>query len=171
MYPALQKLAAWNRASHHRWLILIGILKLAKAAFFAAMGFGVIKLLHKDVADILMRAAIALKFDPENRAVNLILEKAALLSSHRLKLISIALLLYAVLDVVEGVGLILKKTWAEYLTLILTASFLPWEFYQIVRHVTALKVALTVTNVLVVAYLAYVVRDRIHEIDEYGHHR
>lgn len=170
MYHALQKLAAWNRASHHRWLILIGILKLAKAVLFAAMGFGVIKLLHKDLADILMRAAIALRFDPENRAVNLILEKAALLNLHRLKLISVALLLYAVLDVVEGVGLILKKTWAEYLTLILTASFLPWEFYQIARHVTALKVGLTLINVLVVAYLAYVVRDRTHEGSAHARH-
>lgn len=170
MSSALQKLAAWNRASHHRWLIVIGILKLAKAALFAAMGFGVIKLLHKDVADILMRAAIALRFDPENRAVNLILEKAALLSSHRLKLISFVLLLYAVVDVIEGVGLILKKTWAEYLTLILTASFLPWEFYQIARRVTTLKVGLTVINVVVVAYLAYVVRDRTYETGGHARH-
>jgi len=165
MSRVLQKLASKNRASRHRWLILIGVLKLAKAAFFAAMGFGVFKLLHKDVADILMRAAIALRFDPESRAVNLVLEKAALLSSHRLKLISIALLLYAVLDVVEGMGLVFRKTWAEYLTLILTASFLPWEFYEIARHVTGLRIGLTLINVLVVAYLIYVVRDRVSQIN------
>jgi len=153
-------------APHERWLILIGALKLAKAAFFVAMGLGVINLVHKDVADLLMRSVIAMRFDPENRAVNLLLEKAALLSSQRLKVISIALLLYAVLDVIEGTGLMMKKAWGEYFTLILTASFLPWEFYQIIRHVTLLKVGVTLINVVVLLYLVYIVRERVRRLEE-----
>lgn len=154
------------RAPHERWLILIGALKLAKAAFFVAMGLGVINLVHKDVADLLMRSVIAMRFDPENRAVNLLLEKAALLSSQKLKVISIALLLYAVLDVIEGTGLMMKKAWGEYFTLILTASFLPWEFYQIIRHITLLKVGVTLINLVVLLYLIYIVRERAERLEE-----
>ncbi len=55
------------------------------------MGFGVIRLLHKDIADILLRTTIALRFDPENRFINVLLEKSALLSPHRLKEISFAI--------------------------------------------------------------------------------
>ena len=103
------------------------------------MGFGVIRLLHKDIADVLLRTVTALRFDPENRFVNVLLEKSALLSPHRLKEISFAIFLYAALDIIEGTGLVLEKVWAEYFTLILTGSFLPWELYEIIRHVTVLQ--------------------------------
>ncbi len=125
------------------------------------MGFGVIKLLHKDIGDLLLRVTTALRFDPENRAVNILLEKVALLSPQQLKEISFALFLYAGLDVIEGVGLVLEKVWAEYFTLFLTTSFLPWEFYQIIRHITLFKLLLTLLNVAVVIYLAFVVKERV----------
>lgn len=158
-----------NRPSYqnrNHWLILIGIGKLLKAIFFVAMGFGVINLLHKDLADSLMQLAHALRIDPENHAVNVLLMKADLITPHQLKLISLALFLYAVVDVIEGAGLIMQKAWAEYLTLILTASFLPWEFFEVLRHATTLRVVLTLVNVAVVVYLGYIVRERVHERTE-----
>jgi uncharacterized membrane protein (DUF2068 family) len=150
----------------NRWLIAIGVLKLLKAALFISMGFGVIRLLHKDVADLLLHVTTALGIDPENRVVNVLLDRVASLDPRRLREISFALFLYAGLDVVEGTGLILGKTWAEYFTLILTTSFLPWEFYEIVRHVTVLKVVLTLLNLFVVVYLAIVLKDRVREREE-----
>jgi uncharacterized membrane protein (DUF2068 family) len=146
--------------NHNRWLIAIGVLKLLKAALFISMGFGIIRLLHKDIADLLLRAALALRFDPENRFVNMLLEKSALLNPHLLKEISAGIFLYAVLDTIEGIGLVLEKAWAEYFTLILTGSFLPWEFYEIVRHVTVLKILVTLLNLAVFAYLAYVLAQK-----------
>jgi uncharacterized membrane protein (DUF2068 family) len=154
-------LTTHSHPNRNRWLIAIGALKLLKAVLFVSMGFGVINLLHKDVADVLLRATTALRFDPENRIVNVLLEKSALLSPHRLKEISFAIFLYAALDIIEGTGLVLEKVWAEYFTLILTGSFLPWEFYEIIRHVTMLKVVLTILNLLVFIYLATVVNDKV----------
>lgn len=147
--------------NRNRWLIAIGGLKLLKAALFVAMGFGVIKLLHKDVADIFLQVTMALRFDPENHFVNLLLDQASLLSPHRLREITYALFLYAALDVVEGIGLTLEQIWAEYFTLILTSSFLPWELYVIIRHVTLIRVAFFLVNLFVVLYLGYVVRSRV----------
>lgn len=149
-----------SHPNHNRWLVAIGVLKLMKAVLFVSMGFGVIRLLHKDVAEILLRATLALRFDPENRFVNVLLEKSALLSPHRLREITFAIFLYAALDVIEGTGLVLEKAWAEYFTLILTGSFLPWEFYEILRHLTVLKVVLTVLNLLVFIYLLIVVNEK-----------
>ena len=149
--------------SHHRnrWLVAIGVLKLLKAILFVSMGFGLIRLLHKDIADVLLRATLALRFDPENRIVNVMLEKSALLSPHRLKEISFAMFLYAALDVIEGTGLVLEKVWAEYFTLILTGSFLPWELYEIIRHITMWRVVLLLLNLLVFIYLAIVVNVKV----------
>ncbi len=136
-------------------------MKLLKAVLFVSMGFGVIRLLHKDVADVFLRAVTALRFDPENRFVNVLLEKSALLSPHRLKEISFAIFLYATLDVIEGTGLVLEKVWAEYFTLILTGSFLPWELYEIIHHVTVLKIVLALLNLAVFIYLLIVVNEKV----------
>jgi uncharacterized membrane protein (DUF2068 family) len=154
-------LTTHSHPNRNRWLIAIGVLKLLKAVLFVSMGFGVIKLLHKDVADVLLRAVTVLGFDPENRIVNVLLEKSALLSPHRLKEISFAIFLYAALDIIEGTGLVLEKVWAEYFTLILTASFLPWELYEIIRHATVLKFVLLLLNLIVFIYLAIVVNDKV----------
>ena len=150
-----------SHPNRNRWLIAIGVLKLLKAVLFVSMGFGVIRLLHKDVADVLLHATLALRFDPENRFINVLLEKSALLNPQRLKEISFAIFLYAALDVIEGTGLVLEKVWAEYFTLALTGSFLPWEFYEIIRHVTVLKVVLLILNLLVFIYLAIVVNEKV----------
>jgi uncharacterized membrane protein (DUF2068 family) len=154
-------LATQSHPNRNRWLITIGVLKLLKAVLFISMGFGVIRLLHKDVADVLLRTVTALRFDPENRFVNVLLEQSALLSPHRLKEISFGMFLYAALDIIEGTGLVLEKVWAEYFTLTLTGSFLPWEFYEIIRHITVFKVVLTVLNLAVFVYLANVVNEKV----------
>ena len=130
------------------------------------MGFGVIRLLHKDVADVLLQVTTAFRFDPENRFVNLMLEKSALLTPHTLREISIGMFLYAALDVIEGTGLVLEKAWAEYFTLILTGSFLPWELYEIIRHVTIFKVIITILNLAVFVYLAIVLNEKVRARQE-----
>lgn len=146
---------------HSRWLVLIGVLKLFKAALFILLGVGALRLLHKDLVDEATHFILALRFDSSSRFVTLVLEKVALISPHRLREISIFIFSYAALDIVEGTGLALEKTWAEYLTLVLTASFLPWELFEIVRHITWLKVVLLTLNALVVVYLVFHVQGRM----------
>jgi uncharacterized membrane protein (DUF2068 family) len=153
--------AAESHHARNRWLIAIGVLKLLKAVLFVSMGFGIIRLLHRDIADVLLRAALALRFDPENRIINVLLEKSALLSPHLLKEISFGIFAYAILDTIEGIGLVLEKAWAEYFTLVLTGSFLPWEIYEIIRHVTVLKIVVALLNLAVFLYLAWVVYQKM----------
>jgi uncharacterized membrane protein (DUF2068 family) len=141
-------------------LLIIGVFKLLKGVLFVSMGFGVIRLVHRDIGDLLLRAALALRLDPESRFVNFALEKIQELSPHRIRLIGIGFFLYAVLDFIEGTGLVLEKTWAEYFTLILTASFLPLEIFEILHHFTWVKVVVTLINVLVLVYLIYIQRFR-----------
>jgi len=148
---------------HDRWILVIGGFKLLKGVLFILLGIGALKLVHRDVSDLLLRWLIDWHFDPESRFVNLLLDKAALIDAHRLRQISIAIFCYAGLDFIEGIGLVLEKTWAEYLTLILTASFLPWEFFEILRHPTWVKAVLTLVNLLVVIYLVFYVQRSLRE--------
>lgn len=162
---AIQKLEVPHGAhqKHDRWIMLIGIFKLVKGVLFVLLGIGALKLIHRDIVDVLTRWLLDIHFDPESKFVNLILDEAAKIDEHRMRLISIAIFCYAGLDFIEGTGLVLEKTWAEFFTLILTASFLPWEFFEILRHPTWVKAGLTLVNVLVVAYLVFYVQRRLRE--------
>ena len=144
--------------AHDRGLLLIGLFKLAKSIFFFCIGMGAIHLLHKDLGDVVMRVAVALKFDPESRFVSLLLNKVDLIDVHRLKLISLGTFAYSVVALTEGVGLVLEKVWAEYLTLALTVSFLPWELYELVRRPNWFRLSLLLINLAVLAYLVWLLR-------------
>ncbi len=132
--------------NHNQWLILIAAFKLAQALLFVAIGVGALRLLHKDVGDVLARLADHLRFNPESRFVNFILEKATLLDDRLLRRIGAVVFIYAGLDLIEGIGLYLEKTWAEYLTLAITGSFLPWEIFEVFRKVTLTRVSLLAVN-------------------------
>jgi uncharacterized membrane protein (DUF2068 family) len=48
---------------------------------------------------------------------------------------------------VEGVDLWRRRRWAEYLSIIATASFIPLEIYDLKKEVSASKVGALVLNV------------------------
>ena len=68
--------------------------------------------------------------------------------------------IYASLDLIEGIGLYFEQVWAEYLTLAITASFLPWEVFEIFRRVTPVRVGLLAVNAAVLVYLLKLVIER-----------
>lgn len=136
----------------------IGLFKLGKAILFFLLGIGAVHLLHKDLGDEIMRLATALKFDPESKVVTLLLDKVDLIDAHRLKQISLATFGYSLLALTEGIGLMLEKVWAEYLTLSLTISFLPWELFELARHPNWFRLSLLAINLAVLAYLIWLLK-------------
>ncbi len=67
--------------------------------------------------------------------------------------VGVALLAYALIELVEGVGLWLLKRWAEYFTVVATAAFLPLEIYELTEKVTWLRIGALVFNIGAVIYL------------------
>jgi uncharacterized membrane protein (DUF2068 family) len=144
--------------SHDSGLLMIGLFKLGKALLFFCLGIGAIHLLHKDLGDEVVRIATMLKFDPESRFVSILLDKVDLIDTHRLRQIGFATFGYSGLALTEGIGLLLEKVWAEYLTLILTISFLPWELYELARRPSWFRLGLLLINLAVLAYLIWLLQ-------------
>jgi uncharacterized membrane protein (DUF2068 family) len=92
--------------------------------------------------------------------INFIFEKAASVDDRMLRRISAVFFLYAAVDLVEGTGLYLEKVWAEFVTLAITASFLPWEIYEVYRKLSWPRVSLLAINALVLWYLAKLIWER-----------
>ena len=105
-----------------------------EAVFFFLVGVGAIHFIHHDLGDAAQRLAERLRFDPDGRVMSWVLDHLDDITAHRLKQIGVATFFYAGLRVTEGVGLVLEKVWAEYLTVGVTISFLPWEVYEIARQ-------------------------------------
>jgi uncharacterized membrane protein (DUF2068 family) len=124
------------------------------------MGIGAFRLLHKDIGDVLEKLAYHLRFNPESKFINFLLVKSSILDYRLLRRIVEVFFIYAGLDLVEGIGLYLEKTWAEYLTLVITASFLPLEVVEIFKKLTLLRVGLLAVNAMVFIYLLKLVMGR-----------
>ena len=149
-----------TRKRHDMGLMLIAAYKLLIALVFAVVGVGALHLVGKDVEDVLSNLASNLRFNPEGRFVNFVLDKASLLNDPMLRRIGFGAFFYSAISVVEGVGLYLEKAWAEYLTLAITASFLPLAVRELAQRFTWVHVGIFIINLTVLIYLAIVVVQR-----------
>jgi uncharacterized membrane protein (DUF2068 family) len=146
------------KASDSRLIRLIALFKLLKAILLIAVGVGALKLLHRDVASVLEHWVAMLGLDPGNQYVGRALEKAANLSPNKIKDLGVVSFIYAGLFLTEGIGLWLVKRWAEWFTVIITGSLIPFEVYEIHRHPTPIKILVLIINIAVVGYLLYRIR-------------
>ena len=142
-----------QRRAHGRGLRLIAAYKLLKVLALLALGIGALNLLHKDVEAIVVHWINVLQVDPHSHYMQLLLAKLSILDDRRLKELSVGTFIYAAIYLTEGVGLALGKRWAEYLTIISTASLLPLEVYELAKHASFGKVLVLVINLAVVVYL------------------
>ena len=143
-------------------ILLIGIFKLVKGLLLVAVGIGALKLLHKDIAEVVDHWVTVLRVDPDNDFIHRILVKVLAVTPKQLEELSIGTFFYASLLLTEGVGLLMRQHWAEYFTVITTAVFIPLELYELAKHFTLMKVVVLAINVAIVWYLVNRVRGRGH---------
>jgi uncharacterized membrane protein (DUF2068 family) len=134
-------------------LRIIAVFKLTKGLLLLAVGIGAIKLLHKDVSELATNWIAAIRVDPDNRLIHGLIAKLGLMNDHKLEEISLGSFFYSALLLTEGIGLWLKKRWAEYFTIIVTCSLIPLELYEIARRVTFTRIVILLINAAIVWYL------------------
>jgi uncharacterized membrane protein (DUF2068 family) len=83
-----------------------------------------------------------------------LLRDALTLSTHTITLLAIGALAYAIIELVEAVGLWTARRWGEYFAMVVTSVGLPLEIYDLTRKVTVTTIVLLVINLALVLYLA-----------------
>lgn len=139
---------------------MIALFKFIKGALLLGLAFGALTLLHKDVASEVERWLDQLRIDPDNQFIGALLSKLQLIHTEELKELSALGAGYAALFVTEGTGLLFRKRWAEWLTIVATTSLMPLEIYELVKEFTAVRLIALLINAAVVLYLIYVVRQK-----------
>lgn len=154
-----------------RLLLGIGLFKLVKSALLLLAALVTLQLITHDVAKFIIYWANMFRFDPNTEHIHNLINYLLNVDKNKLRLLCVGTFVYAVLYGIEGIGLLLDRTWAEWLTVITTAGFIPLELYEVHRHGTAKRVALLCCNVVILAYLIYYVRRKIRRHREEKHVR
>ena len=137
-------------------LRLIGLFKIGKALLLLATTYGMYRLLNPDLVEHLHDWLNTLTDTLERRLLQRGLDWLDSLGSARIGSIVAVTGLYTVVLLTEGIGLWLRKPWAEWLTVIATASLVPFEMWQLFfghHHKTLALLGATVVNVIIVLYL------------------
>jgi uncharacterized membrane protein (DUF2068 family) len=149
-----------NADSSRTGLVAIGIYKLIEGLLFVVVGIGVLKLVHHDIVEVLSRWVGAVHLDPDNKYFQKVVMKLLSVHDRKLEEVGAGTFFYAGIFLTEGLGLLHRKTWAEYFTIIVTGSFIPVEVYLTTQHFTTARVVATLVNIGIVWYL---VVDRLRE--------
>ena len=147
-------------------LTVIGIGKLIKAAALLSVGIAALAAVNHDPPKMMEHVANFVGVDHGSQHLHRLVAKVAGVSSKQLATIGFGSFVYAALFAVEGVGLLMKKRWAEYLTICITISFIPLEIYEIFHHESAPKIVTLALNVIVAVYLVVRVRRERHGGEE-----
>jgi len=134
-------------------IVAIGAFKLVKAVILIAAGLGALKLIQGGPSEMADRILEAIPVAPGARFLERAVAKLGMMNEKQLAGIAFGTFAYAAVFLVEGVGLLMRKTWAEWLTVIVTASFIPLEVVHIARHTSAGGIAGLALNVAIVGYL------------------
>ena len=143
---------------HNRTLLAIAIFKWCNAVALIAVAFGLLKLLHRDVGDVAENFLQSLRIDPDNEFLGALLARLSLIDDPKIQAATAVSFGYSVLFAVEGTGLYFEQRWAEYLTIVATAGFLPLEVYELIQKVNLLKITLLVVNLLIIGILVINIR-------------
>ena len=93
---------------------------------------------------------------PGHRTLSHLLGKLGSFDGGFARELAVASLCYAAVFLVEGIGLLKKRRWAEWLTVGVTASFIPIEIYEAVQRFSAGKIAALILNLAILIYLVWV---------------
>jgi uncharacterized membrane protein (DUF2068 family) len=138
-----------------RW---IGAYKLLKGLLALIGALLVMRLMHRNLPEVATHWLTRLSIDPQSEFGQFVLKKVIALHARNLMWAAMLLQGYVIIAVVEGVGLILRRAWAEWLTVVTTAGMIPFEMYEFARRFTWVRLTILLLNILVVIYLIWRIR-------------
>ena len=146
------------RSRAGRFLPLIAAERGLRGLVLLAAGLYLLTHTGSDFGSIANHLARQIELDPRRHFVRHFAARLTALGPGQVTVFGLGALGYGALELVEGVGLWLRKRWAEWLTVVATSLLVPFELYELVRHPSVLKAGGLAVNVVIVAYLVHVVR-------------
>jgi uncharacterized membrane protein (DUF2068 family) len=143
---------------HDAFIKVIIVERIVKATVLTALGVGLLVAGHNGWLDNWADwAENQLNLNVGRGIIMLWLLRALVYigAFNHMTLLAVSAILYAALEATEGVGLAMRRRWAEYLTVIATGILIPYEADEVIMRPTLFKVGALLLNLAVVGYLGY----------------
>ena len=149
--------AAATVKPHHRNRILltIALFKFFKAAAMITAGSLALTFRHANLTVIATRWVNKFRLDPDNKYVDWVIDHTKLVHAKQLEMLAAGTFTYALLFLVEGIGLYREKAWGEYLVIVEVCLLMPLEIVGICAKPDLLRIGLLIANILILVYLIY----------------
>jgi uncharacterized membrane protein (DUF2068 family) len=147
-------------AHTHRALRVIAAYKLIKVLGLIIVAIAAFDLVQSQRVVALADWIMQLPIHQGHPHVVALVDKLLGLGPRKFIAIGTVSCIYASVFLIEGWGLWREKRWAEYLTVIVTASLIPLEIWEIFHHFTWLKIFALALNAAIVWYLIHLLREK-----------
>lgn len=133
----------------------MAVFEALKGAIVFAAGFGLMHLVHHDVAYAAHALIDRLHLDATRKFPHIFLQLAENLTDGQLWGLAALALAYALLRFTEAYGLWRERTWGEWIAAVSGGLYVPLEIYELAHRVTWLRVGALLLNATVVMYMCY----------------
>jgi uncharacterized membrane protein (DUF2068 family) len=132
----------------------LAVFEAAKGLLVLAAGFGLLRLVHRDVrhaAESMVR-----HLHLSTKIGDSFIRVAGRFGDTQLVLAALFAFVYASVRLAEAYGLWRMRPWAEWLAIASAGLYLPVEVYELLHHPTKMRAFVLATNVMIVIGLSYV---------------
>ncbi|MBI3885098.1 MAG: DUF2127 domain-containing protein [Opitutae bacterium] len=145
----------------HKALKPVAVFEACKGLVVLVAGFGLLSFLGRD-ADVLAGHLVhRLHLNPANHYPQIFIEAMADVTDSKLWQLAGFAALYAAVRFVEAYGLWHERRWAEWLAALSGSVYVPVEIYQLGHKVTWVKAGALALNLLVVAYMVWLLSESL----------
>jgi uncharacterized membrane protein (DUF2068 family) len=127
--------------------------KVLKGLLFVILAFTAYLLSDNDLPAEFQKMLHLLRLNPERRFWMDLADHVSAITEARMVRAAIGTLIYSMFSLVEGVGLMLRVSWAGWLAIGESLFFIPIEVHALVKGFSWIVFVILVVNVLIVWYL------------------
>jgi uncharacterized membrane protein (DUF2068 family) len=145
-----------------RALRTIALVEASKGIIVLAAGLGLLAMVHDDFQRMAEALVAHFHLNPASHYPRIFLDLASQVTEGRILLLAGGAALYSIGRFVEAYGLWHVRGWAEWFAALTAGIYIPFELYELYRHVNWLSIGSLALNVFIVGFMLYGVfrRDR-----------
>jgi uncharacterized membrane protein (DUF2068 family) len=136
-----------------RLLPVLAVERVIRAVLLIGVGLLLLTHTHTDWAALARGFVERVGLDPSRNETGQLISHLAGLGPRQAQRDGAIAIGYGMMEAVEGYGLLRRRQWAEYLTVVATALLFIPEVQELLKHPTGLKVAALLLNIVIVVYL------------------
>ena len=137
----------------------IAVVEAAKGGIVLIIGFGLLSFLGRDADAFAEHLVNRLHLNPAHHYPHVFIQAMADVTDSGLWMLAGLAALYSIISFVEAYGLWYHRRWAEWLAALSGGVYVPVEIYEIAHHVSWVKIAALVINLLIVAYMVWLLTE------------